>query len=232
MRGFLIETHMHTQETSPCGKVPARQGIRIYKELGYDGVCITDHFFSQFFEHLGPIPWREKIDIYLEGYRQAKDEGQKTGLQVILGMEFTLPGTNDDILIYGFDENFLYENENMHLLNKDELKELARKNNLLLIQAHPFRKMISRRYDDTVDGYEGFNGHPRHESMNDKAYEHALKFGGIIISGTDFHREGEAGTGGIYLPVLPGNSYEFAGILRQIKTPELFRRVISIENKK
>ena len=231
MRQFLIETHMHTAETSFCGKVPARQGIRIYKELGYDGVCITDHFCDLFSIVLDLCHGRRK-STYFSRARTTKDEGLKTGIKVMLGMEYAFPGTNDDMLIYGFDEDFLYSNENMHLLNKEELKKLASENNLLLIQAHPFRKRVSRTYDDIVDGFEGFNGHPGHESMNDKAYRHALDFGGIIISGSDFHREGEGGTGGIYLNELPENSFELADILRQIKTP-LMRKINMkrVENK-
>ncbi|NMA66701.1 MAG: PHP domain-containing protein [Clostridiaceae bacterium] len=223
MKKFLVETHMHTQETSYCGKVPARQGVRIYKELGYDAVCITDHFYIHFFEDLGSMPWEEKIDIFLEGYRIAKDEGEKLGVKVILGMEYTFQGTNDDILVYGFDESLLYNHENLHLANEDELKEIADKRNLVLIQAHPFRKMITRTYDELVNGYEGFNGNPRHNSMNDKAYRHALEFGGIMISGSDFHQVQDAGNGGVYLPVLPDNSIEFADILRKIRTPEMVR---------
>lgn len=223
MKEYIFETHMHTSEVSPCGKVPARDGIRLYHDLGYDGVCITDHFYSGFFEKLDGLTWEQKIDRYLEGYRIAKDEGEKLGIKVILGMEYCFPGTNDDILVYGFDEKFLYEHENLYLLKEDELKKVADKSNLLLIQAHPFRKMISKTYDDIVEGFEIYNGNPRHNSMNDVAESHAKAHNGIMISGSDFHQVQDAGMGGIYLPRIPHDSFDFARIIREVKNPRVIR---------
>ena len=40
----LIELHLHTSESSPCGRVPAKKGMTMYREAGYDGVVVTDHF--------------------------------------------------------------------------------------------------------------------------------------------------------------------------------------------
>lgn len=221
MRKYLIETHMHTGNTSPCGKVDAREAIRIYHKLGYDAVCVTDHFYGKFFDKLNGLTWKDKVDAYLDGYRNAKDEGEKLGIQIILGMEYCIPETRNDFLIYGFDEEFLYNHTDMYLLNIVDIKNLCTKNDLLIIQAHPFRTMVSGTYDEIVEGYEGYNGHPRHENRNELAFEHALNFGGIIISGSDFHQAVDAGTGGIYLPELPKNSRELADLIRKAKTPEL-----------
>lgn len=223
MREYLFELHMHTKDVSPCGKISAREGIKLYYELGYDGVCITDHFCTSFFERLGNITWKEKIKAYLKGYHEARDEGEKYGISVILGMEYCFPNTGDDILIYGFDEGFLFEHENLYLLDENELKTFTKTHNILLIQAHPFRKEISKTYDTLVEGFEAFNGNPTHESMNKRAEKHAIDFGGIIISGSDFHRLEGAGTGGVYLPSLPSDSYVLAKILREVKTPSLNR---------
>ncbi len=223
MRNYLFELHMHTDEVSPCGKVPAREAVRLYQKLGYDGVCITDHFTAGFFEALGDRSWNEKVDAYLQGYHEAREEGKKLGVQVILGMEYLLPNTCDDILIYGFDKDFLYSQENLCLLEEGELKALAQAHDLLLIQAHPFRKKISRTYESLVNGFEAFNGNPRHDSMNERAEKHARDFRGIVISGSDFHQPQDAGTGGVYLPCLPSDSFELARLLREIKTPELIR---------
>ena len=44
MEKFLLDMHMHTKETSSCGEVPAAEGVRLYKEAGYQGVMITDHY--------------------------------------------------------------------------------------------------------------------------------------------------------------------------------------------
>lgn len=218
---YLIETHMHTSEVSPCGRVGACEGIRTYKELGYGGVVITDHFFDRFFESLSSMSWHDKVDQYLTGYRLAVGEGVRLGVRVFLGMEYCIPGTGDDILIYGFDEQFLYDHENLHLLSADKLCKVARMNGLLLLQAHPFRKYISRVYDEMIEGMEVYNGNRRHDSNNDRAAEYASHKGLISVSGSDFHQMEDAGRGGIYLETLPHDSKELASILRKVRTPRL-----------
>lgn len=221
MTDYLIETHMHTSEVSPCGRVDAAEGIRIYKELGYHAVVITDHFFTGFFERLHAGSWREMVDGYLAGYRRACEEGAKAGIRVILGMEFCVPEAGDDILVYGFDEKFLYDHENLYLADPETLGRIASENGMLLIQAHPFRSYITRTYDEIIEGVEAYNGNPRQESNNERAAAYATAKGIIAISGSDFHQRGDAGRGGIHLPVLPGDSREFACIIREEKTPRL-----------
>ena len=44
MEKFLLDMHMHTKETSSCGEVPAAEVGRLYKEAGYQGIMITDHY--------------------------------------------------------------------------------------------------------------------------------------------------------------------------------------------
>ncbi|MCX7772791.1 MAG: PHP domain-containing protein [Clostridia bacterium] len=223
MKEYLLELHYHTAEVSPCGRVPAREGIRLYKDMGYDAVCITDHFYQGFFDKFIHCTWFEKIDAYLDGYRKAKHEGEKIGLKVLLGMEYCFPGTTDDILVYGIDESFLCQHEDLHLKNEAEFKEIAQKNDLLLIQAHPFRKKISKVYDDLVEGYEVFNGNPRHDSQNERVEAFAQESGKIMVSGSDFHQLPDAGTGGLYLPECPQSSKELAALLKKIRTPRLIR---------
>ena len=37
------ELHLHTAPTSPCGRVPAAEGIAAFAASGYGGVVVTDH---------------------------------------------------------------------------------------------------------------------------------------------------------------------------------------------
>ena len=223
MSEFLIELHMHTSEVSPCGKVSAREGIRLYKSLGYDAVVITDHFLSNYFDSLKRLSWREQVDHYLSGYRMAADEGEKLGLKVFLGLEFCVPGTNDDILVYGLDEQFLYDREDLCRLDSGSFAKKAQNQNLLLVQAHPFRTYISRVYDEIIEGMEVHNGNPRHESNNSKAMAYAIQNNLIAVSGSDFHQPQDAGTGGTYLSEMPGNSQELVSYLREQKNPKLVK---------
>ena len=43
---YRYETHMHTAEGSRCARAAAEEQVRFYKDRGYDGICITDHFLG------------------------------------------------------------------------------------------------------------------------------------------------------------------------------------------
>ena len=46
MKEYLFEMHAHTSQTSRCGEVPAEQVVNTFKNLGYDGIVITDHMHT------------------------------------------------------------------------------------------------------------------------------------------------------------------------------------------
>ena len=41
---YLTEMHLHTKETSNCGKMPAAETVESYISLGYNTIVVTDHF--------------------------------------------------------------------------------------------------------------------------------------------------------------------------------------------
>ena len=43
---YLYETHLHTTAASACAKSTGSEYISFYKELGFDGIIVTDHFFN------------------------------------------------------------------------------------------------------------------------------------------------------------------------------------------
>ena len=43
---YTYETHLHTCRASLCGKSEGSEHVRYYKELGYTGIFVTDHFFG------------------------------------------------------------------------------------------------------------------------------------------------------------------------------------------
>ena len=43
---YKYETHLHTCEASACASAKGEEQARRYKELGYDGIIVTDHFFN------------------------------------------------------------------------------------------------------------------------------------------------------------------------------------------
>ena len=69
--GYKYETHMHTSEGSACGKSTAAEMVRSYKEQGYTGIFVTDHFFNGNCAVDRSLNWEEKIDLFCRGYENA-----------------------------------------------------------------------------------------------------------------------------------------------------------------
>ncbi|MBC7961187.1 MAG: PHP domain-containing protein [Vallitaleaceae bacterium] len=195
-----IDLHIHTAEVSPCGNVSASDLVKLYKERGYEGLVITDHYFKGYFDDLGEMPWEEKIQHYLEGYRKALEVGEGMDLSVFLGMEIRVESDPNDYLIYGFDQTFLINNPNLYDLDVQDLVNRVKENQLMIFQAHPFRRGMHQKFIHMLDGFECYNGNRRHNSRNQLAEELLESSQGIGLSGSDFHELEDLAYGGIVLP--------------------------------
>jgi histidinol phosphatase-like PHP family hydrolase len=220
---FKFDTHVHTVETSPCARVKGAEIAKLYKEKGYSGIIVTDHYSIRTFIKMSGKSWDEKIEQYLSGYREAKRMGDAIGLKVLLGAELTFNFSINDYLVFGIDEEFLRKHLNLCKLGIAKLRKLADQYNLLVYQAHPYRLGMKRANPEFLDGVEVFNGNPRHNSKNDLALKFARKHGLLMSSGSDFHRMEDAATGGVFLPSVPENSQELVKMLRKQKSIELIR---------
>ena len=85
--GYRYETHLHTCQGSKCGRATGAEQARFYKEAGYQGVIITDHFCGGNTAMPKEGSWKERIDLYCKGYEDALEEGKKIGLDVFFGFE-------------------------------------------------------------------------------------------------------------------------------------------------
>lgn len=137
-----LEMHAHTCEVSQCAVISAKELVDGYREAGYDGIVITNHFDRGTLAVLGNTP-EEQYQAYLRGYELAKEEGDRIGLTVILGMEIRLNCGPEDFLVYGVTEDFIRKHMGICTSSPQELYEICRANNCLLIQAHPFRTPLS-----------------------------------------------------------------------------------------
>ena len=198
-----IELHLHTSEVSPCGKVPAREMVRMYKEAGYSAVVVTDHLFPSLHTLAEGETAAEKAEIWLQGYRTAKEEGDRLGLTVLLGAEGRLTEYgNEDFLVYGLKETDI---EWMFAMlgsvhSIAEMSKAIRERGLFLVQAHPFRPGLRAQEQGLLDGVEAFNGNPRHNSSNPLARAMALSGGLAMVSGSDAHQPVDVGRGGLNTP--------------------------------
>ncbi len=200
MESCKYDVHVHTAEVSSCGKVMASELVRLYREAGYCGVVITDHYYDGFFNSLGDIGWEEKVDRFLLGFHIAREEGEKIGLSVIPGIEIRFTENPNDYLVYGVDEAFLKDYKELYKIGLSAFKKLAEGKGLLVYQAHPFRPGMVPVDPACLDGVEVFNGNPRHNSRNHEALAFALKHHLKMISGSDFHQGEDLAKGGIIIP--------------------------------
>ena len=79
----------------------------------------------------------------------------------------------------------------------EELSASAREAGFLVVHAHPFRCNTVMMRPDLFDGYEVYNGNPRHDSHNALAEDWARMNGKIMTSGSDFHLPDDPCRGGI-----------------------------------
>jgi hypothetical protein len=221
MNTFRYDMHVHTSETSPCGKVKASILANMYKKSGYQGIVITDHYTRQYFGPFAWIGWERRIDRFLRGFKFAEDEGRKIGLSVIMGMEIRFNENHNDYLVYGIDEAFLKENRELYKLGLSGFRSLIKDREILIYQAHPFRRMITPADPLLLDGVEVFNGNARHDSKNHMALSFAKGYNLKMISGSDFHRMEDLGRGGIATCEPINTSQELVRMLKEGKVSQL-----------
>lgn len=218
---FKYDTHVHTSETSRCAKTTAVETVRLYKAAGYDGIVITDHFCTSFFDSIPGETWAAKVDQFLDGYRQAFAEGNKIGLKVFLGIELLFEENFNDYLIYGFDESFLYDNSGLCKLGLNDFKDFIKGTEIMTVQAHPFRRYITPVDPGLLDGVEVYNGNPRHDSQNHLALQFANKYNLIKSSGSDFHQIEDLAKGGIETQYPIKSINDFISVLKNTNSYRL-----------
>jgi len=187
---YLYETHLHTAEVSKCAASGGADYIAGYKEKGYSGIIVTDHFYNANCALSRKLPWKEWVNQFCWGYENAKREGDRLGLDVFFGWEETFDGC-DDYLIYGLDKNWLLAHPEVRNWTRGEQYRAVRDAGGCVVQAHPFRQRfyISKVVLSTgcVDGIEAANGGHDDPSFDALANRYALKLGKPVTAGTDIH---------------------------------------------
>ena len=213
---YLFEMHTHTKEVSTCAVAYAEDLIESYKSSDYAGFVLTNHLNASTFEIavLQDASWDEKIDHFMNGFYAVK-KAAGNRFTVLLGAELNFYNTTNDYLIYGVTEEFLRSNGDLMAMTPKQVSKLCHENGMLFIQAHPFRRDMKITDWNILDGYEIYNGNPRHNSSNDIAEIWAKKHNkSIVVSGSDFHEIGDACAGGIYFKNPINNNDD---LLRELK---------------
>lgn len=215
----LYETHLHTLPVSRCALWSVREAVEYYKNAGYAGIFITNHFIDGNINFPKTASYEEKINFYFSDAEEGIRIGKEIGLPVFTGVEISNWGT--DFLIYGLDKAWYIAHPEIYDMNKKEVLAMMKDAGALIIQAHPFREAgyidHIRLYPRSVHGVEIDNAN-RTAFENEMARQYALNYGLLPFAGSDNHGEVE--------------QVEFAGM--QCKTPitdeqDFIRKVLSGE---
>ena len=209
---YKLELHCHSQEVSVCSTCPAPELIARYKAAGYSGVVSTNHINRGTYKAMEEWPWEKKADHFIRGFETLKAAAGED-FDVLLGCETNLTPVPElteeqiaqgwaryvpnDYLIYGVTPEWLYSTGDMRYMTMEELSRSAREAGFLIVHAHPFRHGTTVMNPELYDGYEVFNGDPRHNSHNDLADVWADLNHKIKTSGSDFHWPDDPPCGGI-----------------------------------
>lgn len=207
---YKFELHAHSNPASSCSELPPAELVERCKNAGAHGLVLTNHAIWWMKE----TPKDEWCAQYLKDYRETKETGERMGLQVILGFEIHFRDSNNDYLVFGFDESFIPTVYDWMDKTAKEFYDAFHGEDVLIIQAHPNRNNMVEMERDCVDGYEVFNLHPGHNSRVAFAARLHQRNGGIITGGTDFHHRGHEGSLLTCFAELPQDGKSLVRLLR------------------
>ena len=197
-----IDLHVHTNPLSPDSLMSADQAIETAKEVGLDGICLTEHDRA----------WQlSEIQLLRE----------KHGFPVFRGVEVMLRG-GIEMLVFGLNIDFT------SLLRLSDLRKMVTAAKGFMVYAHPCRGLPELTVSDSaaaleitlgkvditsIDAVEGRNGRNK-DIYNQPALEMAARFNLKDTGGSDAHAVDEIGT---CVTVLESNISTDAELLNELK---------------
>lgn len=197
-----IDLHVHTNPLSPDSFMGADEAIQTAKEIGLDGICLTEHDRA----------WQLSEIHFLR---------EKHNFPVFRGVEVMLRG-GIEMLVFGLNIDFT------SLLQLSDLRSMVTAAKGYAVYAHPFRGLPELTVSDSdaamkialgkvditsVDAVEGCNG--RHGDIyNQPALEMAARHNLKTTGGSDAHKTGEIGT---CVTVFESNITTDAELLNELK---------------
>ncbi len=187
---YFYETHLHTSPVSRCALAYAapESCLRFYREQGYDGVFITNHFLDGNINIGDDASYEERIEFYFSDYERARSLADGMGIKVFLGIETSYHGT--DFLVYGLDKQWFLAHPECMSMRKTEQLALFAEYGALIIQAHPYREAPYidhiRLFPRHIHGVEVINA-SRTDFENSMAESFANSYSLLKIAGSDNH---------------------------------------------
>lgn len=187
---FRYDTHVHTIQASACARSSGAELARAYKQKGYTGIFITDHFFNGNTCIEKNLPWEKRVSLFCKGYEEAFEEGKKIGIDVFFGFEYAVGGA--DFLVYNIDSQWLLEHEDIDCFRPESAFALFRQAGGFVVHAHPFRQRDYITHiklcPDWIDAVEIYNGSHGADSVFDtRADWYAKSYKIPCTAGSDTH---------------------------------------------
>lgn len=202
MQEYKYQMHVHTCPCSGCGHISPAELCEALKDFGYQGTVLTNHFFHGYSGIDRELSWKDFVACYEKDYLDCLEEAKKYDIDILFGVEeMVVRGL--EILCYGITPNVLYEHPELRDCSIDEFSKIMRENDVVLIQAHPFREapyipepcVLPLEY---IDGIEAHNSCNATEKMNQDAFDFAKQYPHLILtSGGDAHHIERLSFGGI-----------------------------------
>ena len=209
---YKYELHCHTKMVSQCGRVEPKEIVKMYREKGYSGIVVTEHYSPLTFQLNSYYKPQRLIDFYISSYEEMK-KYETEDFSVMFGMELRHYATGADYLIYGVDPEWLRRQGNLMKLWEKQVYQLMHAQGYLVFQAHPFRPYILRCNPKYIDGIEIYNG-KCDKKTNAKAALWAIKTGKLVSSGSDFHTPAQLARGGIITETPIKNNKDLISTLK------------------
>lgn len=232
---YYYELHLHTKETSKCGKSPAADMVKAYIDKGFSGICVTDHFVNGYSYAADPIAWQDKIDAFMKGYNAAKAAAEGTDLQVFFGWEYTYGRNNaEDYVTLGLTESHLrHELVDCDQWELTDYIDTVHALGGIVIRAHPYRQAAYIPTEPiehpglNVDAIEVYNGGNEDDSYDEKALAFTIKEGKPQVAGSDTHHVTTTALGYIGLEKRPEDVRQLCEAIRSgravvIRKPKVF----------
>lgn len=211
---YRLELHAHTYPVSRCSEVSPTELVDIYRSLGFNGLVVTNHFYSG---TLDELPENQRVDAYLEAYQQAKDYAEGYGMKIYLGAELRFDENANDYLLYGADEAILRQAREYFSKGLACYRREVSLSRSVLLQAHPFRPGMVLADPALLDGVEAYNMHCGHNNATALAVRYgAAQHFAVTSGGSDFHNPGRGHEGALALRArrLPEDSFGIAALLK------------------
>ena len=194
---YKYETHLHTSPASKCAFSDTKETLGFYKNIGYDGVCVANHFYLSAVAR-GEVTYEQMINAFFDDVENSKKIGKEVGIKVFGGLEMT--DIDADFLVYGVEREFFLTNSDFVKISLEEKLTRIKEAGGLIIHAHPFRRMSKKRavriFPYWVEGVEVYNTNRVGQSIK-FASAYAQSYGLLEFAGSDNH-------GGAIHPVLGG----------------------------